>query len=193
MEKCSNELIARMDSDDISESDRFKKQINFMKMHKNISVVGGQIEEFLDTDGTMIGKRIVPCTDKEIKKFMKKRCPFNHVTVMFRKEDVLLAGNYRHWMWNEDYDLWIRLANKEVLFANIPDILAYVRVGRDMYSRRGGMKYFKSEKKIQRFLLAKKMIGLQRYHVNVIERMIVQVIIPNWLREIIFKVFARSK
>ena len=193
VEECSNELIARMDSDDISESDRFEKQIYFMMIHEDISIVGGQIEEFIDIDGTTAGKRMVPCTDKEIKKYLKKRCPFNHMTVMFRKADILAAGNYRHWMWNEDYDLWIRLAEKEFLFANLPDILTYVRVGKEMYRRRGGVNYFRSEARIQKSLLDKKIIGLSRYGINLSERLLVQVLMPNFLRKMAYRIFARTK
>lgn len=59
---------------------------------------------------------------------MKKRCPFNHMTVMFKKSDIIASGNYRDWFWNEDYYLWIRLALKEYKFANLANTLVYTRV-----------------------------------------------------------------
>ena len=80
------------------------------------------------------------------------------MTVMFRKSDILKVGNYQEWFWNEDYYLWIRLVLAEKKFANLPDTLVKVRVGEDMYQRRGGMKYFESERNIQRMMLKEGMI-----------------------------------
>ena len=62
-----------------------------------------------------------------------------------------------------------------------------------MYRRRGGIKYFRSEMKIQKALLDKKLIGLSRYGINVCVRLIVQVIMPNFMREMVFRVFARTR
>lgn len=192
LKHCRNELIARMDTDDISVSNRCKKQVDFLTSHKDISIVGGQITEFVDEINNKVGKRIVPCTDRKLKKYLKKRCPFNHMSVMFRKSDILDAGNYRNWFWNEDYYLWIRLALKNKKFANLSDTLVFVRVGAGMYQRRGGIKYFDSEKKIQELMRKRGMIGFLRYMVNVGERFIIQVLMPSQLREIIFQTFARK-
>lgn len=108
---------------------------------------------------------------------MRRRCPFNHMTVMFRKTEVLKAGNYQDWYWNEDYFLWIRMALENEKFANLADVLVNVRTSRDLYQRRGGIKYFVSERKIQKLMLEEKMIGYFRYSINVIERAILQVFI----------------
>jgi hypothetical protein len=71
----------------------------------------------------VIGKREVPQTDTELKEYMKRRCPFNHMTVMFKRSDVLQAGNYQDWFWNEDYYLWIRMALAGMEFQNLPETL----------------------------------------------------------------------
>ena len=68
----------------------------------------------------------------------------------------------------------------------------YVRTGKDMYSRRGGIRYFKSEKRIQDFMLEKGVISNNRYLINMIERFILQIVMPNWLRGIVFRKFARN-
>jgi len=88
LENCSYELIALMDADDISVSDRFEKQIKCFEEEKELSIVGGLIEEFIDTTDKVVGVRTVPTDDKDIKTFLRKRCPFNQVTVMFKKTDV---------------------------------------------------------------------------------------------------------
>ena len=191
VESCSNELIARMDSDDIAVSNRFELQINrFMK--NDIDICGGQIEEFINTPTNVVGKRIVPETDEELKIYMKKRCPFNHVTVMYRKTAVLDAGNYIDWFCNEDYYLWIRMALKNLRFANVSETIVNVRVGNDMYARRGGSKYYKSEVGLQRLMLEKGIIDKPTYMMNCAKRFIVQRMMPNKVRGWVFKKFARS-
>lgn len=188
---CRNEFVARMDADDIARSDRCEKQLQYMLKHPETAIVGGQIQEFYGSESNIVGERIVPLTDSDIKSYMKKRCPLNHVTVMFRKSDVKSVGGYRHLPYNEDYDLWIRMSLAGFEFANLPDILVDVRVGHDMYERRGGITYFRSEYKIQKLMLKKKLINRCRYIINISERFILQVLLPNRMRSIVFKRFAR--
>ena len=79
-----------------------------------------------------------------------------------------------------------------MIFANIPETLVDVRVGKDMYKRRGSWKYFKSEAGIQWFMLRNKIISLPLYLFNTSLRFCLQVLMPNWLRGWIFKKFARN-
>mgnify|MGYP004657585295 FL=1 len=191
LKNCKNELVALMDADDISVPERFEKQLTVFENDKKLSVVGGNISEFIDKPEKTAGSRIVPQNDSEIKEYIKKRCPMNQVTVMFKKTDVSNVGGYIDWYCEEDYYLWIRLALAGYKFENINEILVNVRVGKEMYSRRGGIKYFKSEAKLQKFMLSKKMITLPRYLINVTERLIIQVLMPNKLRGFVFRKFAR--
>lgn len=193
LKECRNELVARMDTDDCSKPDRCEKQLDYLYNHLNISIVGGQIEEFTENINDIVGKRIVPLDDCNLKKYLKNRCPFNHMTVMFVKSDILEVGNYQDWFWNEDYYLWIRLALANKKFANLSESLVFVRVGEEMYQRRGGIKYFKSECGIQNYMLQNDLITFKRYYINLLERLILQVLMPNWLRGIIFKKFAREQ
>lgn len=192
LEACSNELVALMDADDISLPERFEKQLTFFSAHPELSVVGGQISEFVDDPEKSVGKRIVPCEDHELKQYMKKRCPFNQMTVMFRKSDVFSAGGYIDWYCDEDYYLWIRMALQDAKFACTPEVLVNVRVGEEMYARRGGWKYFCSERKLQKYMRKHKLISYPTYAVNVIKRLIVQVLMPNRLRGWVFQHFARE-
>lgn len=192
LENCKNELVALMDADDISVPERFEKQIAVFENDKKLSIVGGNISEFIDNTENTVGSRIVPKKDAEIKEYIKKRCPMNQVTVMFKKTDVNNVGGYIDWYCEEDYYLWLRLALAGYKFANINEILVNVRVGKEMYNRRGGIKYFKSEAKLQKFMLSKKMITFPRYLINVTERFIIQVLMPNKLRGFVFRKFARQ-
>lgn len=189
---CKYEIIARMDSDDIAVRNRFELQLAYLMSHPNTDILGGQIEEFIGEIANVAGRRIVPLTDANCKAYLKKRCPFNHMSVMYKKEAVLKAGNYRDWFYNEDYYLWVRMALDKCIFANLPEVLVQVRVGKEMYARRGGGKYFKSEEKIQRLMLQNGLISVPRYLVNVGERLIIQVLMPNALRGWVLRKFARK-
>ena len=193
MDKCTHELIALMDADDICVPDRFEKQINAFKAHPECSIVGGYIKEFIGSTDNVVGTRAVPIADEDIKQYMKKRCPMNQVTVMFRRADVEKAGGYIDWYCEEDYYLWLRMSLCGMKFCNLTDNLVFVRVGDEMYQRRGGVRYFKSEAKLQGYMLKNKVIGFPRYFINVSERMVLQVLMPNKLRGWVFKRFARQE
>lgn len=192
LEACRNELVARMDTDDISLPDRCEKQLAFFFSHPSTTILGGQIREFVDSPDSPVGERRVPETDEDLKVFLRLRCPFNHMTVMFKKADVMAVGNYRDWFWNEDYDLWIRLALRGFVFANLPDVLVLTRVGREMYARRGGFKYFLSECRIQRFMKSERLISWPRLFVNCLKRFAVELLLPSKLRSWAFRTFVRQ-
>lgn len=192
MEAASNDIVMRMDSDDIAVPDRFEKQIQYMGSHPDVAICGGQIEEFVDEESNIVGKRTVPCFDKEIRNYMKSRCPFNHMTVALRRSEVLRAGNYQPWFWNEDYYLWLRMMLAGCRFANLPDTLVHVRAGKDMYSRRGGMRYFVSEAKIQKYMWNNGIIPFPQYVFNILVRLCVQILMPNWLRGFVFQKLFRK-
>lgn len=192
VENAKYDIVARMDSDDVSSPDRFEKQISYMKSHPDCDVVGGQITEFIDSESNIVGKREVPCEHDEIFMWLKGRCPFNHVSVTMLRSRVIAVGNYLDWHFNEDYYLWIRMAEAGYRFANLPDTLVNVRVGKEMYARRGGWKYFKSEKGLQDYMLGHKMISLTRYYYNVFGRFVIQVAMPNELRGFIFQKLFRK-
>ena len=192
LENCQYEIVALMDADDICVSNRFETQLEFFKKEQNISIVGGNIAEFIGTPENIIGYRNVPCDDENIKIYLKKRCPMNQMTVMFRKKDVENAGGYLDWHCNEDYYLWIRMYLADSRFANVSEVLVNVRVGEEMYQRRGGIKYFLSEARLQTFMLKHKIINVPTYISNISKRLIVQVILPNRLRGWVFQKFARD-
>lgn len=192
MENVSNELVARMDSDDISLTDRFEKQVPFMVENKDIAVCGGQMSEFIDHPDNIVGYRYVPLSFKECKKYFRDRDPLNHVTVMLRKSAVMEAGNYLPWHLDEDTYLWGRILKKGFKIANLPDILVNVRVGKEMYARRGGWKYFKSDVKILKWKLDNGLTGYGRYAYNYLVRFAVQVVMPNRLRGWVFKNLLRQ-
>lgn len=193
VENAKYDIIARMDSDDICLPNRFELQLKYLEQHPEVDILGGQISEFIGIPENIIGKRVVPCTNSEIYNFMKSRCAFNHMTVMFHKDAVLKAGNYQDWFWNEDYYLWVRMMKTKCQFANVPEVLVNVRSGADLYARRGGRKYYESEKGIKKLQLDNKMITKMEYRYFVAQRYIIQILMPNWLRGWVFRTLARKK
>ena len=192
LENCTNELVALMDADDISVPNRFEQQISAFENDDELDIIGGNITEFVDDPENAVGKRVVFPTDSEIKADMRKRCPMNQMTVMFKKVSVQRVGGYIDWFCDEDYYLWLRMALNGMKFQNTTNTLVYARVGKEMYQRRGGIKYFKSEAKLQGFMLKNKIISFPKYMINVNKRLVVQVLLPNKLRGWVFKKFARK-
>lgn len=142
VENCQYDIIAFMDSDDISANDRFEKQIEFIKNNPDIDVVGTYVTEFDDNPDNIYSKRHVPTEYNDIYQFAKFRMPVNNNTVMFKKKAVLDAGNYRDFHLFEDYELYARMLNNGYKLANIPDYLVNMRGGSLMMQRRRGIKYF---------------------------------------------------
>lgn len=145
LSNCSNEWVFRMDTDDICIRDRFKKQINFIKAHPDISLLSGQIEEFNGSVENVTGIKSVPQTHNEILKFSKTRNPFNHMAMAYKKSSIESVGGYQHHLYMEDYNLWLRLLSAGFKAANLKDTLVIVRAGQDMIKRRKGKVYVNSE------------------------------------------------
>lgn len=193
MANCKNEIVALMDADDICVPTRFEEQMEQLKNDSEVAIVGSNIAEFIHSPENIVAYRNVPASDVQIKQYMKRRCPMNQMTVMFRKKDVDAVGGYLDWYCEEDYYLWLRMALANMKFVNIQENLVLVRVGEEMYRRRGGLRYFLSEAKLQKYMWDHKVIGFPIFMVNVAKRLVVQVLLPNRLRGWVFQKFARNE
>ncbi len=193
MTHCKNEMIARMDTDDIMELDRIEKQLSVFEKDPSLSIVGSNIDEFIGTIDNVQGVRDVPETHEEICKYLKKRCPFNHMTVLFKKSEVEKAGGYLHWHYDEDSYLWVRMYLAGCKFYNIQENLVHARIDDTTFARRGGWKYYKSERDLFKYMYKHKIIGWFAYQKAKWIRFILQVLMPNFMRKWIFKNFARRK
>lgn len=140
IKQCRNELIARMDADDISLPGRCEKQLRAFRNNPKISILGGQINEFVDRKDNIVSSRIVPLDYEQIKRFARKRSPFNHVTVMYRKSVIESLGGYVTYQRKEDLELFVRAVHEGVYAENIADPLVLVRVGEDNLKRRKSWK-----------------------------------------------------
>lgn len=189
---CKCEWIARFDADDICVTDRFAKQVSFIDQNPNIDVVGGQIVEFInDPNEINARKKAVPVAHHQIYKYAKSRNPINHVTVMFKRSAVLGSGNYQNAPLYEDYDLWVRMLIKGFKFANIDEVLVYVRGGKNMYQRRGGVLYAQQEMSMQIKFYKLGLLSILQLITNVMIRVPVR-LIPSQLRGVIYNIFLRQ-
>ncbi|RFU62783.1 glycosyltransferase [Bacillus sp. V59.32b] len=136
LKKCKNELVARMDTDDISLKNRCELQIEEFLKNNNLSIVGTFTDEFYDEPDNIITSRTVPTSHEDILKFSRRRSPFNHPTVMYKKSHVLGCGGYRDVNRKEDIDLFIRMLNKGCKAMNIDKALLLFRSNEDNFKRR---------------------------------------------------------
>ncbi|MDO4813705.1 MAG: glycosyltransferase [Gemella sp.] len=191
VEKCSHELIARMDTDDIAVPNRIEMQEKAFLEDFRLDIVGGHIEEF-DTDpNAPHSKRAVPLTHKHIAKYQKMRSAFNHMTVMFKKSAVLRAGNYEDGLYMEDDLLWHNMLQTASKMKNLDMTLCKVRVGNGMYQRRGGLDYFEYYKEARKKMLDRKQISHKDYLLSLSIQLGVASV-PNNTREFIFKKLLRK-
>lgn len=98
-----------MDSDDIACLDRCEKQVAVFNEHPEVSICSGTILEFSETPEDADRRRMLPEGNEAIREFAKRRNPFNHACVMYKKSAVEAAGSYQHFYRLEDYYLWIRM------------------------------------------------------------------------------------
>ena len=133
---CQNELVARMDSDDISLPTRCEKQLALFESDPELDIVGCPVKEFVGTPDNIVGKRDVPLNNEDIHKYNRRRDPFNHPTVMYRKSKVLKYGPYGNYRKNQDTDLWIKLLSNGCKAANHPDYLLMFRFDEGTYKKR---------------------------------------------------------
>lgn len=192
LEKCTNELIARADSDDVCREDRFEKQVYYMLAHPELAALGTDILEFDSDPDVVKNYKKMPADNDAVYKMCLFRNPVNHMTVMFRKSAVEKVGSYIHLQYIEDYYLWVRLFTAGYQIENLNEPLVHARVGSGMVKRRGSKAYIKSWKTMNKFMKEKGMIGTMKYIRNMIS-VVAFVYMPVGLKEWIYKNVLRKK
>lgn len=144
MNECRNELIARMDADDISLPMRCEKLLHLFSVNPELALAGTNIDEFYDDPAVIVSSRIVPSDYKGICKFIKRRNPFNHPSVMYKKSEVIRCGGYGTLRRKQDFDLFSRMVNSGCYALNIDESLLLFRSNEDNYLRRKNWENCKS-------------------------------------------------
>lgn len=188
---CKNELVARMDTDDISLPDRCEKQLNAFSVHPEVSIISGIVEEFSGDVNDVTVRRLLPERHEDIFEFAKKRNPFNHPCVMFKKSAVERAGGYQEFYLLEDYFLWIRMLLTGAKGMNLNEPILRMRTGLVMYKRRGGVRYASSQIKLFSYMKKNGMISWMRWIKSVLLRTL-SCIVPGSIRYMMFKRLLRK-
>lgn len=186
---CSNEIVVRMDSDDIMVNSKIEEQIKIFEKNEEYILVGTNAYDFNKNVNDILSERILPEKNDAILKFSKRRCPFIHAGISFKKSYVLMAGNYEDCYWFEDYDLFLRMLKIGQGY-NIQKKLLYIRSNADVYKRRGGLIYIKREIKALTKFYIRGDINFYYYITNLIIRIAVR-ISGNKLRSLIYKKLLR--
>lgn len=192
LKHCSNDWVARMDTDDICKPIRFEHQINYIQSHPDCDLVGSWVDEFEENVSKIISVRKVPETPEEVYNYCKSRCPVNHPTVLYKKESVLQAGGYLTEYFPEDYFLWIRMLMNGARFYNIQDSLLYFRYSSETIKKRGGWKYAIGEIHIQKKIYQTGFISYPLYLKNSILRFVTR-IMPLSLRKWVYHNLLRGE
>jgi len=141
---CRNELVARMDTDDISKPERCEKQLKVFASKPELDIVGAWVDEFYTSPDTVVSTRAVPCTHNEIYDFAKRRSAFNHSAVMYKKSKVLEQGGYSGLRRNQDVELFGRMLYAGCKAENIGEALLWFRSNDDLAKRRKSLENTKS-------------------------------------------------
>lgn len=152
LEKIHTNWVVRADSDDQNVPERFSALAKAINENPHIQLIGSFILE-VDNFGSPIAVREVPLTQHMIRAFAKVRNPFNHMSVAYRLDPVLKAGGYPPVFLKEDYALWVKLLKYKIPMMNISQVLVRATAGYEMYQRRGGWIYAKSEWQMQAILV----------------------------------------
>jgi glycosyltransferase involved in cell wall biosynthesis len=192
---CRNEYIARMDADDYSMPERIEKQFAILDKHTDIDVVGCNVDEFDGEIKNTVAHVILPENPNDIYQFAKTRCPIRHPTLLFKKTDVLKAGNYSVQAYvqdsTQDYDLIVKLLQTGSKVFNIQQPLVYMRISKEFYNRRSGLRYLRSVYITKRNFLKSGFMSFKEFLLSFGSHSIVM-IMPVWLRKFIYNKLLRG-
>lgn len=190
---CRNNLVARMDSDDLAAVNRAELLLQAFQNNPELSVVGGQMAEFQGDYKKISAYRILPTEHEDLMRCAASRSPLNNITVMFRKSAALEVGNYNDIRVREDYDLWIRMLSAGYRMTNLPRVLAFARVGEKMYARRRGIQYFRYAVRTEKLLLKNGFISPVKFGMELTMRFAASVLLPERFSHWLFRRLMRSK
>ncbi len=192
---CRNDFIARMDADDYSVPERIEKQAEIFRKYPELNVVGCIVDEFEDDISHPVAHVILPEKPEDVLKFARRRSPMRHPCMLYRKSEIIAVGNYRNVYHYEDYDLQERILHKKPGMGggiyNIQEVLVYMRISKDFYRRRGGIRLMYSSLKMKARFLKDGFISLPDFIISGFGQALVT-LMPGFLREWFYKKFLRK-
>jgi hypothetical protein len=136
---CNNDIIIKMDSDDIMITDRVYKQLEFMKKNPNVHLCGGQILMFKENINNIVSRSNHNSITWEEYKKAPSHWFINHPTVCYRKQSILNVGNYNKelTLMAEDFELELRMLAKYKIIYNFKEPLLYYRLHPEQVTHKG--------------------------------------------------------
>ena len=186
LDACRYPVIARMDADDYSAPDRFEKQ--WPLIEDGYGLVGTGMVEFEHDPEHTGAQRIPPVGAERIRQHARTHNPFNHPTMMYRKDVLDSVGRYQPFGRMEDYWLGVRIIDSGAKVENIPEPLVRYRVGSGAFNRRGGWREAQTEWRLQRELLKRGFITRRQYLRNVAMKGAYR-LLPAGLKRVLFERF----
>ena len=183
IKQCKYDLIAIQGADSISLPNRFEKQLAYFTENPETAVLGGYAQK-MDRNNEALSTAIreVPESEQEIKTFLKNHSPFIYRTVMFKKQAILDAGNYKDFPNLEDEYLWVRVIGKGYTTANLTSVIANIH-SIDAYEHMVlALPHFQMKRELFSTMRQMGMIGSFTYYRLVCMAFIKYLIIPNWFR-----------
>jgi glycosyltransferase involved in cell wall biosynthesis len=180
---CWFDVVARMDADDIAVPHRFEVELDLIA---RADIAGSGLLEFVGDTDEIVGQRVPPVEPDQIRKYARVADPFNHPTVIYRREAVLAAGGYGDLPLMEDYSLFVRMLQRGARPLNSPEPLVFYRVGEAAFRRRGGRRLLASEFALQREFLRNGFVTPAGYLRNVAVRGGYR-LVPWWLRRAVYR------
>jgi glycosyltransferase involved in cell wall biosynthesis len=177
------DVIARQDADDVSMPHRFEVELRLIQ---DADIVGAGLLEFVTDIDDIVGQRTPPTDPGQIQRYARMHDPFNHPTVVYRREAVLAAGGYGDLPLMEDYALFARMLAGGARAVNVAEPLVYYRVGAKAFKRRGGGELLRSELRLQRDFRRRGFTSPAEYARNVVVRGGYR-LIPWWFRRALYR------
>lgn len=183
--ECRNEIIARMDSDDYAFPTRMAEELTAMQQD-DLDMVGSQIVEFVEDPEHPVATSNLPVSSSDIAAYSKKRNPFRHPSMVFKKSKALEAGNYSgEFLYFEDWDLFNRMLAIGCKARNINHPLVAMRVSADFYGRRGGPSYLPHIWKFKTAQLKRGYFTFAEFLISTVPHVAV-CLVPNSVRSFIY-------
>jgi len=190
--EATGDLIAIMDSDDISRPERFELQVIEFEKNCELSCCGGIIAEFEFDKFKIQSYRIPKFKHQDIIEQAKLKSPINNVTAMIKKSDFIKVGGYPIKRTSEDYQLWATMIGKKMKFTNLNHIIVDVRFNSTNLNNRKGFIIFRDDLMTQKCLYENNITNRKGFYINVFLYFCFR-FIPSSIKKTILGAFFREK
>ena len=186
---CSNDLIIRVDADDVNNKNRFYELIKAAKKNKKADIIGSYL---LEKNNNNYYLKKVPISLSEVKRLIFYRNPLNHNTILLKKRSIIKVGSYRDIRFFEDYYLWLKIIKNNGKIINLNKVLVCSKQDKAFLERRSGYKYLKYFLNFLKIIYRERLINITNYVLYIAIRSPI-IISPLLFKRLFYQVFLRKK